>query len=100
MKRRGGMTTIHDPRPRHAVKRHVVANAEALALALSAHAQEASEAQPGQGLAEVVITGSRIQRSAVLDSSSPMVTVSSDVLTNKSTVSLENEQKQLFQIVF
>ena len=93
------MTTKHDPRPRHAVKRHVVANAVALALAMSAHAQEASEAQPGQGLAEVVITGSRIQRSADLESSSPMVTVSSDVLTNKSTVGLENALNQLPQFV-
>jgi outer membrane receptor protein involved in Fe transport len=75
----------------------------ALALATAmyqpAQAQEASEAQPGQTVQEVVITGSRIQRSADLESSSPLVTVTSDVLTNKSTVGLENALNQLPQFV-
>src|SRR5262245_5479607 len=64
-----------------------------------AQAQEAPEGQSTQGLAEVVITGSRIQRSADLESSSPLVTVTSDVLTNKSTVGLENALNQLPQFV-
>src|SRR5580704_12521606 len=111
------MTTKHDVWSRHAAKFQVVANsargvrsglqyfahttiAVALATAMyqTAGAQEAPAAQSGQ-LQEVVVTGSRIQRSADLQSSSPLVTVSSDVLTNISTVGVENALNQLPQFV-
>src|ERR1700730_14259599 len=95
------MTTRHDVWSRHAAKFQVVATvAVVLATATyqTARAQEAPEAQSGK-LQEVVITGSRIQRSADLQSSSPLVTVSSDVLTNISTVGVENALNQLPQFV-
>jgi iron complex outermembrane recepter protein len=76
-----------------------IALALATAMYQPAQAQEASEAQSGQTVAEVIITGSRIQRSADLESSSPLVTVTADVLTNKSTVGLENALNQLPQFV-
>src|SRR6266852_2574407 len=98
------MTTKHDVGSRHTAKVRVVANSArgvrpglryfvhttivvALATAMyqTARAQEAPAGQ-SEKLLEVVITGSRIQRSADLQSSSPLVTVSSDVLTNISTV--------------
>src|SRR4051812_25280745 len=112
------MTTKRVVRPRRAVKFHGVADGArggrsglqhfvhttiALALATAiyqpAQAQEASETQSGQAVAEVIITGSRIQRSADLESSSPLVTVTSEVLTNKSTVGLESALNQLPQFV-
>jgi iron complex outermembrane recepter protein len=64
-----------------------------------ARAQETPGAQSAPELAEVVVTGSRIQRSADLESSSPLVTVTSDVLTNISTVGVENALNQLPQFV-
>lgn len=112
------MTTKHVVRPRLAANFHGVANGArggrsglqhfvhaAIAVSLAtavyqpAQAQQAPAAQSGQALAEVVITGSRIQRSADLESSSPLVTVTSDVLTNKSTVGLESALNQLPQFV-
>jgi iron complex outermembrane recepter protein len=112
------MTTKHDVRPRHAAKfqvvakcarggrsglRYVLLTTAAVALATATYqpalAQQAAAAQPGPELAEVVVTGSRIQRSADLQSSSPLVTVSSDVLTNISTVGVENALNQLPQFV-
>ncbi len=111
------MTTRHDVWPRHAAKLRVVANcargvrsglqyfvrttiAVVLAAALyqTARAQEAPEAQSGK-IQEVVVTGSRIQRSPDLLSSSPFVTVTSDTLTNISTVGVENALNQLPQFV-
>jgi outer membrane receptor protein involved in Fe transport len=72
----------------------------ALATAMYQPAQAQEAAPEGQsGLAEITVTGSRIQRSADLESSSPLVTVTSDVLTNKSTVGLENALNQLPQFV-
>jgi len=112
------MTTKHDVRARRAAKFQVMANgarerrsgvryfllttvAVALATAMyqPARAQQAAAAQPGQELQEVVVTGSRIQRSKDLESSSPLVTVTSDVLTNISTVGVENALNQLPQFV-
>ncbi|HEY0341725.1 MAG TPA: TonB-dependent receptor plug domain-containing protein, partial [Steroidobacteraceae bacterium] len=95
------MTTRHDVWSRHAAKFQVVARAVVLATAMyqTAGAQEAPAAQSNKELQEVVVTGSRIQRSADLQSSSPLVTVSSDVLTNISTVGVENALNQLPQFV-
>jgi iron complex outermembrane recepter protein len=80
----------------------VIAVALATTMVHSARAQTAATA-PGaaanSGVQEVVITGSRIQRSPDLESSSPLVSVSQDVLTNKSTVNLENALNQLPQFV-
>ena len=111
------MTTRHDVWSRHAAKFQVVANSArgarsglqyfvhttiavvlATAMYQTARAQEAPAAQ-SEKLLEVVVTGSRIQRSADLQSSSPLVTVSSDVLTNISTVGVENALNQLPQFV-
>jgi iron complex outermembrane recepter protein len=111
------MTTRHDVWPRHAAKFQVVANSPrgvrsdlqyfvhtaivvvlATAMYQPARAQEAPEAQSGK-IQEVVVTGSRIQRSADLQSSSPLVTVTSDTLTNISTVGVENALNQLPQFV-
>jgi outer membrane receptor protein involved in Fe transport len=112
------MTTRHDLRLRRAANFQVVANgarggrsgvpyfvrttiAVALATAMyqPAQAQESPDAQSGLQVSEVVITGSRIQRSPDLESSSPMVSVSAETLTNKSTVGLENALNQLPQFV-
>src|SRR5580704_9521991 len=112
------MTTRHDVWSRHAAKFQVVAHsargvraglrryfvhttiaaAVATAMYQTARAQEAPAAQ-SEKLQEVVVTGSRILRSADLQSSSPLVTVSSDVLTNISTVGVENALNQLPQFV-
>jgi iron complex outermembrane recepter protein len=111
------MTTKQVVWPRHAAKFQVVADsargvrsglqyfvhttiAVALAAAMdqTARAQEAPDAQSSQ-IQEVLITGSRIQRSADLQSSSPLVTVTSDTLTNISTVGVENALNQLPQFV-
>jgi iron complex outermembrane recepter protein len=111
------MTTKHDVRPRHAAKFQVVANSArgarsglqyfvhttiavvlATAMYQTARAQEAPEAQ-SEKLQEVVVTGSRILRSADLQSSSPLVTVGSDALTNISTVGIENALNQLPQFI-
>jgi outer membrane receptor protein involved in Fe transport len=70
----------------------------AAAMYQTAQAQETPEAQASP-LEEVVVTGSRIQRSKDLESSSPLVTVSSDVLTNISTVGVENALNQLPQFI-
>ncbi len=68
------MTTEHEARPRHAadlfrVGHGVTHTALAVALAMAiyqpAFAQESPATQPG--LAEVIITGSRIQRSPDLE---------------------------------
>ena len=111
------MITKHDGWSRHAAKFQAVANSArgvwsglqyfvhttiavvlATAMYQTARAQEAPEAQ-SEKLQEVVVTGSRILRSADLQSSSPLVTVSSDVLTNISTVGVENALNQLPQFV-
>jgi iron complex outermembrane recepter protein len=80
-----------------------IAVALATAMCQTARAQQAAEAQASQiesgQLQEVLITGSRIQRSADLQSSSPLVTVTSDTLTNISTVGVENALNQLPQFV-
>ena len=75
-----------------------IAAALVAAMYQTAQAQEAPEAQASP-LEEVVVTGSRIQRSKDLESSSPLVTVTSDVLTNISTVGVENALNQLPQFV-
>lgn len=114
------MTLKHDLRLQRAAKFHVLAKnvragrsglqyclhttvAMTLAMAVyqPARAQDtaAAAAQPTEALAEVVVTGSRIQRSADLQSSSPLVTVTSDVLTNISTVGVENALNQMPQFV-
>src|SRR5258708_39418272 len=110
------MTTKHNVwSRRHAAKFRVVANSArgvrsglqyfvhttiAVALATgmyqTARAQQAPQPE-SEKLLEVVVTGSRILRSADLQSSSPLVTVSSDVLTNISTVGIENALNQLPQ---
>ena len=111
------MTMKQDVWPRRAAKLPVVANCAggvrsglqyfahtaivavlATAMNQTARAQEAPEAQPTQ-LQEVVVTGSRIQRSKDLQSSSPLVTVTSDTLTNISTIGVENALNQLPQFV-
>lgn len=81
-----------------------IAVALAAAMQPPAQAQDAppasaATAATAPALDEVVVTGSRIQRSADLESSSPLVTVTSDVLTNTSTVGLENALNQLPQFV-
>lgn len=113
------MTTKHDLRLQRAAKFQVLAKcvragrsgvqyflhttvAVVLAMAMyqPARAQNASAAaQPGPELQEVVVTGSRIQRSKDLESSSPLVTVTQDTLTNISTVGVENALNQLPQFV-
>src|SRR6185312_6088061 len=89
--------------PQRSRLRYVLHTAIVLALSAAAYqpvrAQQAPAAQSEPALAEVTVTGSRIQRSADLESSSPLVTVTQDVLTNKTTVGLENALNQLPQFV-
>jgi iron complex outermembrane receptor protein len=82
--------------------RYLVHAAVAVALATAAvhtaQAQQAPGSQPA-GLEEIVVTGSRIQRSPDLESSSPLVTISQDTLTNISTTGIENALNQMPQFV-
>ena len=87
------------PLPRHAADSAVRA-AIAIALATAiAQPVLAQDAQSTEELGEVTITGSRIQRSADLQSSSPLVTVTAETLTNKTAVGVENALNQLPQFV-
>lgn len=80
--------------------RRCLAALAAVVLAASAQAQEqAAPASNEQPLQEVIVTGSRIERSKDLESPSPLVTVSSDVLQNISTVGVESALNQLPQFV-
>ncbi|HEY4211593.1 MAG TPA: TonB-dependent receptor [Steroidobacteraceae bacterium] len=77
-----------------------IAVALATATAHTAWAQTAPAARAATGdLEEIVVTGSRIQRSPDLESSSPLVSISQDTLTNISTVGVENALNQMPQFV-
>jgi outer membrane receptor protein involved in Fe transport len=109
------MTTKRDVLPRRAAKfqdsardvrsgvqyfvHATIAVALATAMYQTARAQEVAQPSETDQLQEVLITGSRIQRSPDLQSSSPLVTVTSDTLTNISTVGVENALNQLPQFV-
>lgn len=89
--------------PQRSRLRYVLHAAIVVALGAAAYqparAQQAPAAQAEPALAEIVVTGSRIQRSKDLESSSPLVTVTQDTLTNISTVGVENALNQLPQFV-
>ncbi|MEN9705018.1 MAG: hypothetical protein RLZZ393_897, partial [Pseudomonadota bacterium] len=80
---------------RAAQSRWLVATAVAAAIAGSAVAP----AFAADDLEEVAITGSRIQRTRDLEAPSPIVTVSTEALTNSSTVAIESVLQQLPQFV-
>ena len=59
--------------------------------------ETAAPAFAADDLEEVAITGSRIQRTRDLEAPSPIVTVSTEALTNSSTVAIESVLQQLPQ---
>jgi outer membrane receptor protein involved in Fe transport len=85
---------------RHSVSRPLVAAAVAAALAgvVSMPGLAADAPADEEGLSEITVTGSRIQRRD-LSAPSPIVTVAPEALTNSATTAIESVMQQLPQFV-